>query len=144
MDIVRELVVQFDIEWGRRSRFGDRRIEIVARVVDRTRRHGKRILCVQQVPDRAHHALGNYFRAVRGWINRKGLSVAVSRTFWIRVDIERVEKLHGYGIPVDILRQRLGKVALPLQSSRNPGADQLLPDAPDSLHIDQEEGLPLE
>ena len=144
MDLVRELVVQLDIKLGRGRGFGDRRIEIVARVVDRTSRHGKRVLSVQRLPDRAHHGLGNYIRAIRVWINRKRLPVAESRTCWIRVDIEGVEELHGHDVPVDILRQRLGEVALPLQCSRNSRADQLLPDAPDSLHINQEEGLTLE
>src|ERR1039457_1377854 len=144
MDLVRELVVQLDIKLGLGRGFDDRRIEIIARVVDRTRRRGKRILSVQHLPDRAHHGLRNYFRAIRVWINRKRLPVAVSRIVRIRVDIEGVEEWHGHDIPVDILRQRLGKVALPLQCSRNSRADQVLPDAPMSLQINQEEGLSLE
>ena len=65
MDLARELVVKLDIKLGRGCRFDDRRVEIIARVVDGTRGRGKRILSVQRVPDRAHHALGNYFRAIR-------------------------------------------------------------------------------
>src|SRR5260370_4608277 len=135
MDFVRELVIKLDIKLGRGCRFDDWRIEIIARVVDRTSGHGKSILSVQRAPDRAHHALGNYFRAIRGWITRERLPVAVGRTCWIRVDIEGVEELHGHGIPVDILCQRLGEVALPLQCSRNSGADQALADCPHSRHI---------
>ena len=80
MDLVRELVVQLDIKLGRGRCFGDRRIEIVTRVVNRTRRHGKRIRSVQLVPYRAHQARGNYFRAIRARINGKRLPVAVSGT----------------------------------------------------------------
>ena len=139
MDFVRELVIKLDIKLGRGRGFGDRRIEIVAGVVDRARRRGKRILSVQQVPDRAHHGLRNYIRAIRFWIEWKTLPVA-----GIQVDIEGVEELHGHDIPVDILRQRLGEVTVPLQNSGNSRADQLLLDAPDFLQIHQEEGFTLE
>src|SRR3984957_4356554 len=144
MDLMRELVVQLEIKLGCGRGFDDRRIEIVARVVDWTRRQGKGILSVQQVPDRAHQGLGNYFRAIGGWINRKKLPVAISRTRWIRVDIEGVEDLHGHGIPVGILRQCLGEVALPLQCSRNSRADQVLREVPLSFQVNQKESLSFE